>query len=89
MSTKSLTSPSWIKWSFNPTIEPESDTQQSKHKTPGESQNVNATLVVLARNSEVGDVVSSMRQLEERFNHRFGYPWVFLNDVPFSEEFML
>ncbi|TFK65963.1 glycosyltransferase family 15 protein [Pluteus cervinus] len=28
-----------------------------------------------------------MHQLETRFNHQFGYPYVFLNDVPFSDEF--
>ena len=30
-----------------------------------------------------------MRQIEDRFNHQFHYPWVFLNDQPFSQEFRL
>ncbi|KAK7203397.1 glycolipid 2-alpha-mannosyltransferase [Myxozyma melibiosi] len=29
----------------------------------------------------------SMRQLEARFNHKYNYPWVFFNDVPFDDEF--
>lgn len=28
-----------------------------------------------------------MKQMEDRFNKKFDYPWVFLNDEPFSEEF--
>jgi len=29
-----------------------------------------------------------MRQLENKFNKRYNYPYVFLNDVPFTEEFI-
>lgn len=47
----------------------------------------NATLVMLARNKELEDVVFSMKQLEDRFNKNYNYPWVFLNDEPFTEEF--
>ncbi|KAJ6473408.1 alpha-1,2-mannosyltransferase [Mycena vitilis] len=47
----------------------------------------NATFVMLARNSDLEGVLSSVRQLEERFNQRFGYPYVFLNEEEFSEEF--
>ena len=47
----------------------------------------NATLFMLARNSEVDNAVSSVRELEDRFNHKYGYPWVFLNEQEFSDEF--
>lgn len=47
----------------------------------------NATLVFLARNSDLDGVLSSMEQVERRFNKIFGYPWVFLNEVEFEEEF--
>jgi alpha 1,2-mannosyltransferase len=30
-----------------------------------------------------------MRQIEDRFNHQFHYPWIFLNDEPFTQEFRL
>lgn len=46
-----------------------------------------AVLVVLARNSELHDVISSMSSLERHFNQWYKYPWVFLNDEPFTEEF--
>lgn len=37
----------------------------------------NATIVFLCRNSDLEGVVSSVRQLEDRFNRKFNYPWVF------------
>ena len=42
---------------------------------------------MLARNADVDNAVRSVRRLEDRFNKKFGYPWVFLNEEPFSEEF--
>jgi len=51
------------------------------------TRKANAALVVLARNNEWHQVVTSMKQLEQTFNKNFGYPWVFLNDEPFSDEF--
>lgn len=29
-----------------------------------------------------------MKQVEDRFNHKYKYPWTFLNDVEFTEEFI-
>ena len=46
-----------------------------------------AVMLMLARNSELEGAVKSVRQLEEKFNWRYHYPWVFLNEEPFSEEF--
>lgn len=48
----------------------------------------NAVLIMLSRNSEVNDAAEAVRQMEDRFNNRYHYPWVFLNDEPFSEEFI-
>ena len=47
----------------------------------------NATLLMLARNSDADGAVRSVRELEDRFNHKFNYPWVFLNEEPFSDDF--
>lgn len=47
----------------------------------------NATLLILARNSDVDGVIQSMEQVESKFNRKFNYPWVLLNDVEFSTEF--
>lgn len=48
---------------------------------------VNATFVTLARNSDIWDIADSIRQVEDRFNKRYNYDWVFLNDAPFDDEF--
>lgn len=50
-------------------------------------QKMNASFVMLTRNEELYDVIKSVRSIEEHFNQWFQYPYVFLNDVPFSEEF--
>lgn len=51
------------------------------------TRRANATLLMLARNNELEKAMQSVRELEEKFNHQFGYPWVFLNNMPFSQEF--
>ncbi|TID25852.1 glycosyltransferase family 15 protein [Venturia nashicola] len=51
------------------------------------SPRMNATFVTLARNSDVWDIARSIRQVEDRFNRKFNYDWVFLNDADFDETF--
>ncbi|CAJ0912017.1 20997_t:CDS:2 [Entrophospora sp. SA101] len=47
-----------------------------------------AAFVVLIRNDDLKSFRYTMVQLEQRFNRKYKYPYVFLNDVPFTEEFM-
>jgi hypothetical protein len=54
---------------------------------PIQEGTANAVMLMLARNSELEGAASSVRQLEERFNHKYHYPWVFLNEEPFTDEF--
>lgn len=42
---------------------------------------------MLARNSDVEGAVRSVRELEDRFNRKFRYPWVFLNEEDFDDDF--
>lgn len=51
------------------------------------SARINATLLSLVRNEELSELVTTMKQLERTWNHKFNYPWTFLNDKPFTEEF--
>ena len=44
---------------------------------------------MLARNSDVDGAVNSVREVEDKFNRKYGYPWVFLNEEPFSDDFKL
>ena len=40
-----------------------------------------------ARNSDLNGIVTSMKQMEDRFNKKFNYPYIFLNEAEFSSEF--
>ena len=55
---------------------------------PRQVGKMKAAFVTLVRNGELWEIVKSIRQIEDRFNRKYHYPWVFLNDVPFTQEFM-
>ncbi|CCK71750.1 alpha-1,2-mannosyltransferase KTR1 KNAG_0H03360 [Huiozyma naganishii CBS 8797] len=46
-----------------------------------------ATFVTLVRNSDLYSLLPSIKSVEDRFNHKFNYDWVFLNDEEFTDEF--
>lgn len=46
-----------------------------------------AAFVTLAQNRDLDDLLDTVRSFEDRFNHKFHYDWVFLNEEPFDEEF--
>ena len=47
----------------------------------------NATLLMLTNSWEMDGALRVVSEVEERFNRKFNYPWIFLNDEPFSDEF--
>jgi len=51
------------------------------------SRKANAAIVMLARNTDLKGIIASMKQMEDRFNKKFHYPYVFLNEQPFSDQF--
>lgn len=48
----------------------------------------NAAFVVLARNKELEGVIQSLKSIERHFNRWWHYPYVFLNDGDFDQEFI-
>ncbi|KIW15845.1 hypothetical protein PV08_05895 [Exophiala spinifera] len=46
-----------------------------------------SAFIALVRNEELGGIVYSMRQVEQSFNSKFQYPWIFFNNDPFTDEF--
>jgi hypothetical protein len=46
-----------------------------------------AAIIALVRNSELREMSQSMRELEETFNRKFKYKWIFFNDEPFDDKF--
>lgn len=47
----------------------------------------NAVILILCKNEELNEILSSIKSLEERFNNKYKYPYVFLNDKEFTNEF--
>lgn len=47
----------------------------------------NATIMTLCREEDLGDILGTIRNLEDRFNKDYHYDWVFLNNEEFSAEF--
>ncbi|KAF7778713.1 CAZyme family GT15 [Agaricus bisporus var. burnettii] len=52
-----------------------------------EGRRANAAIVILARNSDIDGVVDSVKQMEDRFNKKFRYDYVLLNEQPFEDKF--
>ncbi|GAV55046.1 hypothetical protein ZYGR_0AS03690 [Zygosaccharomyces rouxii] len=46
-----------------------------------------ACFVSLVRNMELHMMLQSIQQVEKKFNKKFHYPWVFMNDEEFTNEF--
>lgn len=51
------------------------------------TRKANAAFVVLARNGDLPGILESIKQMEDRFNKKFKYPYVFLNEEEFSDDF--
>ena len=50
---------------------------------------MNATFLMLTRNEELDKVLHTIESIESHFNQWFNYPYVFLNDVAFTDEFKI
>lgn len=53
-----------------------------------QDERANATFVSLVRNKELKQMIRTVKNYEDRFNHKFRYDWVFLNDEPFDDTFV-
>lgn len=49
----------------------------------------NASFLVLCRNDELYSMLETVQSINDRYNHQFSHDWVFLNDEPFDEFFMI
>ncbi|KAF5365138.1 hypothetical protein D9757_012617 [Collybiopsis confluens] len=63
------------------------DANSQLSSTPSSHNLMNATFIMLVRNSDLEGTITSIRAIEDRFNSRFGYPYALLNDEPFTDEF--
>ena len=55
---------------------------QSNEKT-----RANAVIVILCRNRDLKEISKTLLNFENKFNRKFKYPYVFLNDFSFDDNF--
>ncbi|SCU95233.1 LANO_0E09714g1_1 [Lachancea nothofagi CBS 11611] len=48
---------------------------------------IKAAFVSLVRNTDLPSIIETIRNLEDRFNKKFNYPYVFLNNELFTDDF--
>lgn len=46
-----------------------------------------ATMLSLVQNKDLEEMIGSLMEVERVFNHKFNYPYTFLNDEEFTDEF--
>ncbi|ORE04818.1 glycosyl transferase [Rhizopus microsporus var. microsporus] len=63
-------------------------TKAVEHSTHSSNDKMRACFVVLVRNEELAGITSTIKQVEQRFNSKFNYPYIFLNDADFTPEFI-
>ncbi|CAH6722760.1 probable mannosyltransferase Ktr4p [[Candida] jaroonii] len=68
------------------------DSDLSGIRPPTESEMPNydradAVIIALVRNSELTKIAKTIKKFEKSFNSKFQYPYMFINDEPFSERF--
>ena len=67
--------------SFSMAFELQKGIEQTTYKR------ANATFYTLCRNSDLYELLETIQNYNNRFNDKFKYDWIFLNDKPFTEEF--
>lgn len=84
----SPSAPSFL--SFQPSRPPPMAQQQPSSVNPLSLPRgkANAVILILARNEDLEDLKYSLRQFQDRFNRGFQYPYLFLNNAPFTLQFM-
>ncbi|CAM9019424.1 unnamed protein product [Wickerhamomyces anomalus] len=73
-------------------LDPIADTKIFKYHDENDEINPNyekenATFFSLVRNEELYLMLQSITHVEERFNKKYHYPWIFANDAEFTETF--
>lgn len=58
-----------------------------KHSFQNKGNRPKACFVSLVKNSELDQMLESVEQIQLRFNNKYKYDWVFLNDKDFTDEF--
>ena len=65
----------------------ESLTRESYRVNPYDK--VNACFFVLSRNQDLNDLIKTIEQIENAFNHNYNYPYVIVSDKEFTNYIIL
>ncbi|ODV85724.1 glycosyltransferase family 15 protein [[Candida] arabinofermentans NRRL YB-2248] len=82
--SKKVTEPKFAQLTYNEVYD---ETGLRRVLTKDEYPRSNATLLTLVRNQELKDIVHTIRQIESTWNHNFHYPYTFISDEEFTQEF--
>jgi hypothetical protein len=52
-----------------------------------QNEKVNACFFVLSRNKDLNDLIKTIQQIENAFNHNYNYPYVIVGDTEFTNYF--
>lgn len=66
---------------------PEEVKQSDEQLSTPSNKKVNASFISLVRNREINEILTTIIQIEDRFNKQFNYPWTFFNDEEFTDSF--
>jgi alpha 1,2-mannosyltransferase len=69
------------------TAHPAFNSMDAADQCMGRGHRANAVILVLCRNEDLGGMLRTMRDFERRFNRRHCYPYLFLNDRPWTFNF--
>jgi hypothetical protein len=61
--------------------------QVENFKKRATTEKVNGVFLALVRNTELDPMVHTIKEIERSFNAKYQYPYLFLNDVEFTQEF--
>lgn len=76
------------KYNINNELNTKNEHIQIIYKEPEiKYERANATFMTLARNEDLPALRETIRNYEDRFNKKFNYPWIFINDKEFTPEF--
>ncbi|KAG7918619.1 hypothetical protein KL927_002076 [Ogataea polymorpha] len=82
--SKKVTEPKFAKLTYNVVYD---ETGLKRVLTKDEYPRANATMLTLVRNKELKAIVHTIRQIENTWNHNFHYPYTFIGDEEFTQEF--
>ncbi|GAA5971693.1 hypothetical protein JCM11641_000687 [Rhodosporidiobolus odoratus] len=75
-------------WEPRPTLRWEQTEEETgRNASSMADERVKAAFVILVRESDLYEILPSIQQVEDRFNKRYHYPYIFLNDGTFSDDF--